>query len=266
MSYLYIIKLGGSVITAKEKNKFEIQEDSLARIASEIKRAQTEKKFSLIVVHGAGPFGHTNVINFGIDNGVYSEKQKEGLARTIRDCNTLDQAVVKQLNSAGLNAIGLDPNKQVVQENKRVVQFETRTIEHALSNRKIPVLFGQMVPDTKLNASVISGDTIIAFLAQKFFPKKILLGTDVTGVFTADPKTDSQAKLIPVIDQNNFVEVLQKVGESKSQDVTQGMKGKIMKLKETLSGTEAFIFNANETNAVYNALTGKPIKGTKIVL
>ena len=57
----YIIKLGGSVITAKEENKFEIREAELERIALEIKKAMKKKKFSLILVHGAGAFGPTKV-------------------------------------------------------------------------------------------------------------------------------------------------------------------------------------------------------------
>ena len=42
MTNLYIIKLGGSVITAKRENKFEAKDEVLARISSEIKKAMAE--------------------------------------------------------------------------------------------------------------------------------------------------------------------------------------------------------------------------------
>jgi len=155
-----------------------------------------KKKRSLILVHGAGPFGHTNVKEYGINNGVYSERQKEGLEKTIKDCNFLDSVVTGKMFSAGLPAIGFDANKIVVQENKKIIEFDTSGVKNALKQGKVPVLFGQMVPDKKLNASVISGDAIIAFLAKKLKAKKIFLGTDVSGVFTADPKKDKKAKRI----------------------------------------------------------------------
>lgn len=266
MSNLYIIKLGGSVITAKEENKFEVKEEALARISSEIQKALKKKKFSLIVVHGAGPFGHTNVSEYDINNGVFSERQKEGLRKTISDCNFLDSRVIANLKEAGIDAVAFDPNKIIVQENKKIIDFDITGIMTVLSQKKVPVLFGQMVPDTKLNASVVSGDAIVAFLAKKFKPKKILLGTDVSGIFTEDPQKNPKAKRIPIIDKKNFNKIIEKVGEAGTIDVTQGMKGKLLKLKEQLSGTNAIIFNANEKNSFFKALSGGKIKCTEIKL
>jgi len=264
MKKLYIIKLGGSVITEKEGNRFEAKEHLLARIASEIKQAMEEKKFSLIVVHGAGPFGHTNVVEYGLNEGVFTERQKEGYENTVGDCNFLDSKVVAALQKAGIEAEAFDPNKIVVQDNKKIAEFETKQIGSALALGKVPVLFGQMVPDKSLNASVISGDTIIAFLAKKLKPKKIFLGTDVAGIFTADPKKNPKAKRIPKISKKNFNSVLQKAGRASTVDVTGGMKGKLEKLREMLRGTTAFIFDASEEGNVCKALAGKKIDGTEV--
>ncbi len=266
MTDLYIIKLGGSAITEKEGNKFEAKKAVLKRIASEIKRALDEKEFKLIIVHGAGPFGHTNVVEYDINNGVYSDRQKEGLAKTIKDCNLLDSIVVEALKKAGLDAIPFDPNKIVEQDNKKIVKFKTDEIERATAKGKIPVLFGQMVPDESLNASVISGDTIIGFLAKKFGAKKVFLGTDVAGIYTADPKKDENAKRIPLIDKNNFEESITQTDEAGTVDVTGGMKGKLEKIQKMLQGTTALIFDANQKENFYKALTEKEVKGTEIRL
>ena len=266
MTDLYIIKLGGSVITEKESNKFEIKHETLERIASEIKKALDEKDFSLIVVHGAGPFGHTNVVEFDIDNGVHTKRQKQGLAKTIKDCNFLDSAVIKAFRKAKVNAVAFDPNKFVKQDNKKVVEFPTDGIETAIAKREVPVLFGQMVPDKSLNASVISGDTIIGFLAKKFGAKKVFLGTDVAGIYTADPKKDADAERIPLIDESNFDQVVKQTEQAGTIDVTGGMKGKIEKLKAMLQGITALIFDANHEGNFYKALVGKEVKGTEIRL
>ncbi|MBN2067100.1 MAG: isopentenyl phosphate kinase family protein [Candidatus Diapherotrites archaeon] len=264
MPDLYIIKLGGSVITEKEKNRFRAKEKVIARIASEIKKAMDERHFQLIVVHGAGPFGHTNVAKFGIDSGVFTEKHKKGLEKTIKDCNFLNSVVVEKLRKAGIEAVGIDPNNVVVQEDKKIVEFYTRGIEEALGEDIAPVLFGQMVPDKSLNASVMSGDAAIAFLAKSLSPKKVFLGTDVAGIFDADPKKEKNAKRIEAIDSGNFEEAIEKVSGSKAVDVTGGMRGKLLKLKEHLQGTSALIFDASQEGNVYRALAGKKVEGTEL--
>jgi len=266
MSDLYIIKLGGSAITEKEGNKFEAREKTLERIASEIKKASAEKGFSLLIVHGVGPFGHTNVKEYDINNGINTERQKEGLEKTKKDCAFLNKIVVEKLKEAGIHAVSFNPGELILQENKKIVEFDINGIEKALGERKVPVLFGQMVPDKKLVASVCSGDASLAFLAKKLKPKKVFLGTDVAGVFTADPKENSEAERIPLIDKKNFEEIIKKVGEAKTVDVTQGMKGKLLKLREQLKGTESFIFDANQEGNFYRALAGKKIEGTEIRL
>jgi isopentenyl phosphate kinase len=119
-----------------------------------------------------------------------------------------------------------------------------------------------MVPDEKLNASVVSGDTIIAVLAKEFKAKKVLLGTDVAGIFTADPKKEKGAKRIPLIDRKNFDSVIEKVSGSKAIDVTGGMRGKLEKLK----GLNALVFDATKAGNVFKALAGKKVDGTEIRL
>jgi len=262
MPDLYIIKLGGSVITEKEGNRFEAKEAVIARIAGEIKRAMHDKGFKLIVVHGAGPFGHTNVQKFGINNGVFSSEQKEGYKKTVLDCIFLDSIVVSKLREAGVAAVGFDPNKMILQREKKIVEFDTSAVEKALLEGKVPVLFGQMVPDEKLNASVISGDTIIVVLAERFKAKKVLLGTDVAGIFTADPKKEKGAKRIALINRKNFDSVLEKVCGSAAVDVTGGMRGKLEKLK----GLNALVFDATKAGNVFKALAGKKVDGTEVML
>jgi len=266
MHDLYIIKLGGSVITEKEGNRFEVKREAIARISAEVKRALDEKGFSLVVVHGAGPFGHTNVKEYGINDGVFDERQKEGYEKTVKDCLFLDSAVVGKLRKAGVEAIGFDPNRIVKQDERKIVEFETEGIEKSLEEEKVPVLFGQMVPDKKLNFSVLSGDSVIGFLAKRLGAKKVFLGTDVAGIFEEDPKKNPDAKRIEVIDNANFEEIVKVVGGAGTVDVTGGMKGKLEKMKAMLEGTTAVVFDANKEGNFYKALVGEKVEGTEIRL
>ena len=121
-----------------------------------------------------------------------------------------------------------------------------------------------MVLDEKLNASVVSGDAIIPFLAKKLNARKVFFGTDVAGIFTADPKKVSKAKLIEKIHPHNFEEVLLKVSGSSAVDVTGGMRGKLLELKVALNGMDVFVFDSTKKGNVLNSLLGKKIIGTEI--
>ena len=58
MSDLMILKLGGSVITDKSTSYATADEKNIELIANEILKCKKDFNFKLIIVHGAGSFGH----------------------------------------------------------------------------------------------------------------------------------------------------------------------------------------------------------------
>jgi len=68
-----IIKLGGSVVTDKGNANLSICKDRLRRLAQEIKKAKLQ---SLVLVSGAGSYGHRIVAKTGIDKGVFDAKDR----------------------------------------------------------------------------------------------------------------------------------------------------------------------------------------------
>jgi isopentenyl phosphate kinase len=264
---LVIIKLGGSSITKKAENKFEMNSELLAKAAREIKKALEQKpELKIILVCGVGPFGHSNVVKYNINDGIETEEQMAGVKETNNACNFVGQEAVNALTRVGLRTKLIPCDKIMLQENKKVDSFSPSKYKELIERKIIPVSTGIMVPDTKLVWSVMSGDQLIAQLAKTLKPKKVIIGTDVDGIFTADPKEFSDAELIPEITKENVAQVLEKVGESKSIDVTQGMKGKLEKLAETLNGVPAEIFNLSTGGILEKALLGQEIKSTKIKL
>lgn len=264
---LIIVKLGGSSITKKADNKFEMNSPVLARAAHEIKKSLEQKPgLKIILICGVGPFGHSNVVKYNINNGIETEEQMAGVKETITACNFVGQEAVNSLTRQGLRAKLIPCDKIMLQENKKVDSFSPKTYKELIERKIIPVSTGTMVPDTKLVWSVMSGDQLIAQLAKELKPKKVIIGTDVDGIFTADPKEFPNAELIPEITKENIAQILEKVGESKSIDVTQGMKGKLEKLAETLNGVPAEIFNLYTERNLEKALLWQEIKSTKIKL
>ncbi len=264
---LIILKLGGSAITKKADNKFEMNYEVLNRSAQEIKNAQEQNPdLELIVVCGVGPFGHTNVKEFDINNGITTDRHKAGVEKTNKDCDFVGNETVKALKNIGLKAKLISGYDICKQKNKQVVSFDLGPYKKALEEKIIPITTGIMVEDKELVWSVMSGDQVIAQLAKHLSPEKVLIGADVDGIFTADPKNDEKAELIEEITKENIESILEKVGESRAVDVTGGMKGKLDKLAKNLGGVNVEIFSLFVEKNLENVLLGKEIKSTKIML
>ena len=82
---MIILKIGGSILTKKDSDYPAVDYDNLDRIASEIEESLSEDNITgdledgLILVHGAGSFGHPPAekykINDGVGEGEYSFKR-----------------------------------------------------------------------------------------------------------------------------------------------------------------------------------------------
>jgi len=260
---LYILKIGGSVCTEKDENKPQAREETIQRIAREIKHAMEEKEFQFIIVHGAGAFGHKLVVEYALENGAKSEKDFENCKKIQESIKGLNKTIVRIFREEGIELFTIVPSEVIECRERKISKFDTQNLGQLLSEGKIPTLYGDMVCDSEIGACALSGDSIIAFLAKEFRAEKVFLGTDVDGIYSADPKKDSSAKRFDKIDSGNWPEVEKALDEASTVDVTGGMKGKIEKMRESFSGGKVIVFDANKENSVYHALTGEKI-GTEI--
>jgi isopentenyl phosphate kinase len=129
----------------------------------------------------------------------------------------------------------------------------------------VPVLFGDAVLDTELGFTILSGDQLVAYLAVRLNAARIIMGIDVDGLFTGDPKVDSSAHLVNHITLEELKRMLTRIKESKVTDVTGGMLGKMAELMPAVErGIPSFIVNAAKPNNVYKALKGEKAVGTLI--
>lgn len=105
MKNLIILKIGGSVITDKFSKKPKVNLKNLKRISKEIALAYDPKRFSLILIHGAGSYGHLKVKKTGIDKGIKNREQLRSFAQTQRLQNELNTIFTKYLINENLPAI-----------------------------------------------------------------------------------------------------------------------------------------------------------------
>ncbi len=128
----------------------------------------------------------------------------------------------------------------------------------------VPVLYGDVVLDLedKIKMAVLSGDQIIKYLAENLKPEKVVLGSDVDGIYNKDPKKYSDACLLKVVTSYNDLE---SADSTQTVDVTGGMGGKLNELLElTKIGIESEIINASHDNNIKRALKGEKGIGTLI--
>jgi len=247
-----ILKIGGSAITDKNDYR-KARPEQITQIARAIAEVWKNGEKDIIIVHGAGSFGHKLVIRHGINDGIRTDDQRLGYADTHASCAELSLLVVNALLQEGVPAIPIPPAAIVRQKNKRIAEFNEDVVKGYLSSGYLPVLYGDMVPDSELGGSVCSGDQIMAWLGKD--AEFLVFATNVDGVL------DDKGNIIEEITKENFDDVSRHLKE-KDNDVTGAMKGKIQEILR-LNKT-AYIVNALKPERIAAVLTGKNTTCTRI--
>jgi len=256
-----ILKLGGSVITVKNR-PLTPNMDAIKRLAKEIAEANVSP---LIIVHGGGSYGHPIAAKYKIAGGFKNESQILGFSKTHNAMISLNMLIVEALLDRGVPAFSIAPSSFLVTEHGRIRNLHRDVLVHALKLGFVPVLYGDAVFDSKIGFSILSGDQIISKLAVEFNAERIIVGVDVNGLFTADPKVDDSAQLIPHITLDELKDIASGIGGSNVIDVTGGMMGKIFELIiPVMKGVDVLILNASKPGNIYKALKGEKVIGTRI--
>lgn len=259
---LLVVKLGGSVVTFKNSSRPKARITVIQRLAEEIKQLVETHEYRLILVHGAGSFGHPLAKKYGLFRGMKTKKQKLGFGLTDQKMIELNSLIVSALLKNQVPAVGLPPRAFITQTAGKLESFDYSLIQAYLQEGIVPVLFGDVVLDTQWGCSVISGDTIIPYLSKQLQADKVIFLSDVDGIFDSDPKKNPEAKLIKEINDENIAQVLEGITANNSHDVTGEMQGKIVKLKNSLRGSKIFILNGLRSKSLKQAIEEHKRVGT----
>lgn len=240
------LKIGGSVIT----NKFEYKKPNLKeikRISKELKGNERE----LILIHGAGSFGHPLVEEMDLRNGIKNEKQKESITKIQNSVKELNKLFTEELTKQGIAVTTIHPSSCCLTKNGSIDVFEKKPIREALKQNIMPILHGDIVLDKEKGTEILSGDKIITYLSKELDIKKIGMGA-------RSAVLDNQGEPIKKLKNQN----LDIFKETKSIDVTGGMK---LKVKELLSTKKpSFIFDATKKGNIKRFLENEKI-GTEVL-
>ena len=258
MFRVILVKLGGSVITDKSRLR-SFRKGACERLARELRPALRE---GLLVVHGAGSFGHIMAKKHELHKGFKRRSQLEHVAGVQRDVRELDLRVLEALIDNGVSAVSVPPAASSTFDGGAVTSFDSGAFGSLLGLGLTPVTFGDVVPDESMGFSICSGDLMMLELAKAFRPRLAVFCADVDGVYDKDPKLHKGAELLPVVDSSALGRFS---GRSVNADVTGSMKGKLERMLAISSHCEkCMIVNGNVRGRLEGAVRGRKVVSTAV--
>jgi len=256
---MYLVKLGGSVLTNKARIRTP-RRAAIVRLARELASADD----ALLVVHGAGSFGHILARRHRLHEGVKHRRQLVAGARVQRDVRDLSKLVVQALLDAGLAPTTLAPSALLTMEDGRIASFDVSPFREYMDMGLTPVTFGDVVRDRTRGFAICSGDVLMLELAKAFRPTRAIFVADVDGLYAADPKRTRDARFYATVRADDLDGI--DFSAAKATDVTGSLEGKIRRMLEIASSAgECWILNGNVKNRLRDAVRGRPIVGTRVV-
>ncbi len=254
-----LIKLGGSVLTDKASDEPAIRQDVLDRLAGELASDDHE----IVLVHGAGSFGHPLASAHDLVEGVDDAKTAQGMARVHANVRRMDLVVLDALDGAGRPAVSLPPFGSLGFSDGKPGSWNLVPIHRCLGMGLTPVTFGDVVLDTTRGATIASGDQLMVELTRFLRPERALFVIDEDGVYETPPVEDGDEPLEEIA-REDLQAVKEAAGGAKGADVTGGMAGKLAAVDHMLRYTDEVGFiHGLEPGRLVDALQGN-IQGTVV--
>jgi len=249
---LALIKLGGSVVTFKERPLAANVE-----AIDEISRALAQLSIPVIVVHGGGSFGHYWSVKYNMHTKP-ANYDPHGISIVHESMIALNQIVVNSMIRAGLNPYALPPSTLTTGHIPVVAKIK-RIYEMAQS-KLMPITFGDIVHIEDAQYSILSGDALMTLLAITLRPLRVIFATNVDGVYK-DSVSKELVNEIQVVDERKSFEFFKTSG----MDATGGMQRKVTEaFKIASNGMDVLMVNGLAPERIIEAAEGMLKVGTVI--
>ena len=254
---LSIVKLGGSVITRKQRAE-RLRPKILARLSREL----AEGPGSRIVLHGAGSFGHPGAVRFALARPPGADapeaQRRRGAAIVAAEVRRLHLAVLRASVLAGGRPWSVPPASIAWNDGGRLASLETAPFSDALRLGMTPISFGDVVADRSWGHSILSADTVAVELVRTLRPQRVLFVSDVPGIL--EPTATGPPRVVPTLTEA----VLERLDtRTRGDDVTGGILGKATAMLEIARlGSDAALISGLSDGALSSALRGEPVPGT----
>jgi isopentenyl phosphate kinase len=249
---LTLIKLGGSVITFKEK-PLTANIDAIDGIS----RALTQLRVPVIIVHGGGSFGHYWSVKYDMHTKS-ANYDIHGVSIVHESMIALNQIIVNSMIRVGLNPYGTPPSALTIGHTPIVTKI--KHIYAMAQSKVIPVTFGDVVYVGDTKYSILSGDTLMTILAKVLRPLRIIFATNVDGVYK-DRVSRELVNEIQIEDKRRSIEFF----KASDIDATGGMQRKVTEAFKIAShGMDVMMINGLLPERIIEAAEGKLKVGTLV--
>jgi isopentenyl phosphate kinase len=177
------LKLGGAILT--DKAAIETPRSAvIERLAAEVSGWPGASAGKLVLGHGSGSYAHAAVVQSG-----YLEEPGDPykLAHVAASARRLNQVVVTALLEAGLPAVPVPGSLLAVCDDGMITTIRSEIVRDLLDAALVPVLYGDAAPDRSRGGAIASTEPLFSALVDEIPASRIVLATDVGGVFPTDP-------------------------------------------------------------------------------
>jgi isopentenyl phosphate kinase len=248
---LALIKLGGSVVTFKDKplEANTIAIDSISRVLAQL-------AVPSIIVHGGGSFGHYWSVKYDMHTKP-AEYDPHGVSVVHESMIALNQTIINSMIGAGLNPYGIPPS--VFTSGHKPISTKIKQI-HVMSRSKVtPVTFGDVVHMQGAKYSILSGDALMTILARELRPSKVIFATNVDGIYK-DMKSKELVAEIRATGKRSITFSKESVA-----DVTGGMQRKVTEAFKIASyGMDVLMVNGLVPERIREAIENRLQVGTVV--
>lgn len=252
-----VVKLGGSIVTDKGSDELRVNEALVARLGRELAVSEVRP---LVIVHGAGSYGHRIVKRTGIHHGLDGPETLLAMGETQQLQYELDAIIARILLAQGLPVMPVQASASALMRNGKLERMALDATRLMLGQGMVPLFYGVPAADSTLGCSILSGDQIAPYVAYHLGIRRVIHATDVDGVFDADPADQPEAAPIPVIQRTNWEQVRGRLSGSSHVDVTGGMAGKVGALMDwAREGLATRIIDARQEGRLTAALSGETV-------
>ena len=242
---MILIKLGGSIITNKQK-PLSPRRKTINNILKEIGKI----KEPIIIVHGGGSYGHYWSVKYDMHTKPAKTSPK-GVAIVKNSMVELNKIILDSAVKNRINSYCLPPTDFM--NGNKAIKSKILTINDISKSGLTPITFGDALWFGQKKSYILSGDVIMTTIGKILKPRLSVFVLDVDGVYS-DLKTK---KLI-----YDFKKEKPEIKNNK-MDVTGGMTRKITEAnKMAKAGLKVFFVNGNKPKRITDAVSGKRFEGT----
>ena len=246
-----VIKIGTSTLAHSTGHLNIRRVEELCKVFSDIKNTGHE-----VIIVSSGAIG-MGVGKLGLSSRPTDIPTKQAAA-AVGQCElmyTYDKLFSEYNHTVAQLLITSDDIK-----NEERHQNFSNTLHRLLALNAIPIINEN---DTVATNEIVIGDndTLAAIVSESIRADKLILLSDINGLYTADPHTNPDAKLIDRIYEIDD-EIIALAGGSGSNLGTGGMITKLQAARICMAcGCDMVITNGNDPSALYDIIDGK-IVGT----